>query len=75
MYTDTLVIKMYRGKRLDGNMKEPRTEKLVEELKAVVDRLNRLDKMLQQLDVSYNLSRRTRTDPFVLDDIVQKVEY
>ena len=56
-------------------MKEPRTEKLVEELKAVVDRLNRLDKMLQQLDVSYNLSRRTRTDPFVLDDIVQKVEY
>ena len=56
-------------------MKEPRVEKLIEELRTTVDRINRLDKILQQSGVSYNLSRRTREEPFVLEDVVQKVEY
>ena len=57
------------------SMKEPRVEKLIEELRTTVDRINRLDKILQQSGVSYNLSRRTREEPFVLEDVVQKVEY
>jgi hypothetical protein len=56
-------------------MKEPRVEKLIEELRTMVDRINRLDKLLQQSEVSYNLSRRTREEPFVLSDVVQRVEY
>ena len=56
-------------------MKEQRTEKLVEELKETVNRLNRLDKLLQQSNVSYDLHRKSRTDPYELDNIVQKVEY
>lgn len=56
-------------------MKEPRVEKLIEELRETVDRLNRLDKILQKADVSYSLSRRTRDEPFILDDVIQKVEY
>ena len=56
-------------------MKEQRTEKLVQELKETVNRLNRLDKLLQQSNVSYDLHRKSRTDPYELDNIVQKVEY
>lgn len=56
-------------------MKEPRTEKLVEELKATVDRLNRLDKLLQQSNVSYDLGRNRRDEAYTLDNVVQKVEY
>jgi hypothetical protein len=72
---DTLATKMYHGKRLDGNMKEPRTEKLVEELKETVERLNRLDALLEKSDVSYTLYRKTRDTPWLLEDVVQKVEY
>ena len=56
-------------------MKEQRTEKLVEELKETVNRLNRLDKLLQQSNVSYNLHRKSRSEPYELDEIIQRVEY
>ena len=75
MYTDILATKMYRGKRLDGKMKEPRTEKIVDELKDIVNRLNRIDAILQQMDVSYSLTRSKISDPWKLQDIVQRVEY
>ena len=66
---------MFHGKGLVGKMKETRTEKIVEELKETVNRLNRLDKLLQQSNVSYDLHRKSRTDPYELDNIIQKVEY
>ena len=56
-------------------MKEPRTERIVEELKETVARLNKLDSILQKMDVRYTLHRTRITDPWKLDDIVQKVEY
>ena len=56
-------------------MKEERTEKLVAELRATVERLNRLDKLLQQLDVSYDLGRVRRDEAFTLENVVQRVEY
>jgi hypothetical protein len=56
-------------------MKEPRAEKLVEELKTTVERLNKLDALLRKMEVSYSLHRSTRDTPWVLDDVVQRVEY
>lgn len=56
-------------------MKEPRTERMVEELKETVARLNKLDSILQKLDVRYTLHRTRITDPWKLEDIIQKVEY
>ena len=56
-------------------MKEERTEKLVEELRATVERLNRLDKLLQQSGVSYDLGRTRRDEAFTLENVIQKVEY
>ena len=56
-------------------MKEPRTEKLVAELKEVVDRLNRLDAILQKMDVRYTLHRSRVDTPWKLENIVQSVEY
>ena len=56
-------------------MKEPRTERMVEELKETVARLNKLDAILQKLDVRYTLHRTRITDPWKLEDIIQKVEY
>jgi hypothetical protein len=56
-------------------MKEARTEKLVEELRATVERLNRLDKLLQQSGVSYDLGRSRRDEVYTLENVVQRVEY
>jgi hypothetical protein len=56
-------------------MKEPRTEKLVQELRDTVERLNRLDKLLQQSRVSYDLGRARRDESFTLENVVQRVEY
>ena len=56
-------------------MKEPRTERIVAELKEIVDRLNRLDTILQKMDVRYTLHRSRITDPWKLEEIIQKVEY
>jgi hypothetical protein len=56
-------------------MKEPRTEKLVKELKETIDRLNRLDKLLQRSNVSYDLGRNRRDEEYTLKNVVQTVEY
>jgi len=56
-------------------MIEPRTEKIVKELKDTVKQLNRLDAILQKMDVTYNLSRTNRNLPWILDEIIQRVEY
>jgi hypothetical protein len=56
-------------------MKEPRTEKIVDELKETIARLNKLDSILQKMDVTYNLSRSTRNTPWRLEEIIQRVEY
>ena len=56
-------------------MKEPRAERLVEELKTTVERLNKLDALLRKMEVSYSLHRSTRDTPWVLNDVVQRVEY
>ena len=56
-------------------MIDTRTEKIVKELKDTVTQLNRLDAILQKMDVTYNLSRTNRNLPWILDEIIQRVEY
>jgi len=56
-------------------MKEPRTERLVEELKTTVDRLNKLDVLLRKMEVEYSLYRSTTDTPWVLKHVIQRVEY
>ena len=56
-------------------MKEERTEKLVAELRATVERLNKLDKLLQKSGVSYDLGRVRRDDEYTLENVIQRVEY
>jgi hypothetical protein len=56
-------------------MKEPRVEKIVEELKYTVDRLNRLNAILAKSGTTFYLNRSTRDGDFTLSDIEQRVEY
>ena len=56
-------------------MKEPRVEKIVAELKATVERLNRLNGILAQSGTTFYLNRSTRDGPFTLENIEQKVDY
>jgi len=56
-------------------MIEPRTQKVVKELKDTVTQLNRLDAILQKMEVTYNLSRTNRNLPWTLSEIIQRVEY
>jgi len=56
-------------------MKEPRVEKIVAELKATVDRLNRLNGILAQSGTTFYLHRSTKDGPFTLSDIEQRVNY
>ena len=54
-------------------MKEPRVEKLVDELKNTVDRLNRLTAILENAGVTYKLPRLQ--GKYEISDLWQKVEY
>lgn len=56
-------------------MKEPRVEKLVDELKFTVDRLNRINAILARTGTTFYLNRSTRDGDFTLSDIEQRVEY
>jgi len=56
-------------------MKEPRIEKIVEELKATVERLNRLNAILASSGTTFLLNRSTKIGPFTLDHIEQRVDY
>ena len=56
-------------------MKEPRVEKMVAELRATVERLNRINAILEKCDVQFYLARSSRTGNFELSDIQQTVKY
>jgi hypothetical protein len=56
-------------------MKEPRVERLVNDLKNTVERLNRLNSLLVKNDTTFTLHRSTRTSNFELTDITQRVNY
>lgn len=56
-------------------MKEPRVEKIVEELKLTVARLNKLNNILAMSGTTFYLHRATRDGEFTLSDISQKVDY
>lgn len=56
-------------------MKEPRVEKIVNELKNTVDRLNRINAILAKTGTTFYLNRNTRHGDFTLGDIEQRIEY
>ena len=56
-------------------MQDSRTKAIVEELRATVDRLNKLDGILKKMDVTYSLHRSSRSSEWQLSDVVQQVEY
>lgn len=56
-------------------MKEPRVEKIVDDLKVTVERLNRLTEILAKSGTTFYLGRSQRDGPFTLDHIEQRVEY
>jgi hypothetical protein len=56
-------------------MKEPRVEKIVEELKSTVERLNRLNAILVNSGTTFYLRRSTKDGPFALEDVEQRVSY
>ena len=56
-------------------MKDSRVEKLVSELKATVERLNRINALLVKTDTTFLLHRKDKTSDFELSCISQKVDY
>jgi hypothetical protein len=56
-------------------MKDRRVEKLVDELKFTVDRLNRLNAILARTGTTFYLNRSTRDGDFMLSDVEQRIEY
>ena len=56
-------------------MKEPRVEKLVEELKTTIERLNRINALLVKMDTTFMLHRSNKISDFKLSGISQKVDY
>jgi hypothetical protein len=56
-------------------MKDRRVEKLVDELKVTVERLNRINAILARNGTTFYLNRSTRDSDFTLSDIEQRIEY
>jgi hypothetical protein len=56
-------------------MKDRRVEKLVDELKVTVERLNRINAILARNGTTFYLNRSTRDGDFTLSDIEQRIEY
>lgn len=56
-------------------MKDRRVEKLVDELKVTVERLNRINTILARSGTTFYLNRSTRDGDFTLSDIEQRIEY
>ena len=56
-------------------MKEPRVEKVVEELKETITKLNRLNSILVKTGTTFHLHRATKDGGFTLLDVEQKVDY
>ena len=56
-------------------MKEPRVEKLVEELKTTIERLNRINALLIKCDTTFLLHRSNKTSNFEITNIMQRIDY
>lgn len=56
-------------------MKEPRVEKVVEELKETITKLNRLNSILVKTGTTFHLHRSTKESDFTITDIEQRVSY
>lgn len=56
-------------------MKETRVLRLVAELKATVDRLNRIDALLNKTGTTFDLYQKTRQDPYEIRDLEQRIKY
>ena len=56
-------------------MKEPRVEKLVEELKTTIERLNRINALLSKCDTTFLLHRSDKTSNFEITNIMQRIDY
>lgn len=56
-------------------MKEKRVQILVNELAETIDRLNRITELLNKTNTGYQLVQHTRSGPWKLYDIEQRVNY
>lgn len=58
-----------------SHMKEPRVERIVNELKYTVDRLNRLQSILNKTGTTFTLRQSSRDGAFIVEDITQRIDY
>lgn len=56
-------------------MKDARVEKLVDDLKNTVDRLNRLNNILSKTGTTFYLNRSNTAGEFILSNIEQRIDY
>jgi hypothetical protein len=56
-------------------MKEPRVERLVNELKNTVDRLNRIQSILNKTGTTFVIRQTSRDADFIIEDITQRINY
>lgn len=56
-------------------MKEPRVERIVNELKYTVDRLNRIQAILNKTGTTFTLRQTSRNGEFILEEITQRINY
>lgn len=56
-------------------MKEPRVERIVNELKYTVDRLNRIQAILNKTGTTFTLRQTSRDGEFILEEITQRINY
>lgn len=56
-------------------MKEPRVERMVNELKNTVDRLNRIQSILNKTGTTFTLRQPLRDGEFILEEITQRINY
>ena len=56
-------------------MKEPRVERIVNELKYTVDRLNRIQSILNKTGTTFTLRQSSRDTDFIIEDITQRINY
>lgn len=80
MYTDTLVTKMYHGKRLGGKMKDPKVAQLVKQFNKEIEALNKTWASLQKNNVYARVNLvgvNSYTDPKYIEvtELTQSVSY
>lgn len=62
-------------KSVSSVMKEPRVERIVNELKYTVDRLNRIQAILNKTGTTFTLRQTSRDGEFILEEITQRINY